>query len=648
MARQHIVVTFPPFLAPPPAPLDNGAKELVTSGFATANTYASEAFDRAASFLDEIVNIAEELDDLPPIDVEMQPIFSIITPYEPPVKPDSTELDPNFAVAPIEPTIEDVAPIDTGTAPILSAVPPAIDLDIPLPSDLSAVPPTAPDLTAVTIPDDPVVNLPDVPTLLGISIPSAPTVTLPDFTAVMPIEPTDSSITPFSFTEPAYGDALLDAVKARLYAFVNGESTGLEPDVENAIWDRARDREYQTARTGIDEISVGFAARGFTMPQGAMLTALSNAYQNLRNKVSGLSRDIMIKQAELEQENRKAAFVNAINLEGQLLTYSNNIANRAFEVAKFASEVGVSILNARVALFNASVQAYVANVTAYKARIEAELAKLEIFKAELEGQKLIGELNLQNVQIYKERVNAALAEIEIFKAKLSAVELVTKVDTNRIEAFKGMVSAYGEQVRAKASEYDMYATRVKAEASKVDIYRSQVDAYTSEVTAFATLIKSKIEQQAAEIKYKQEAPIELFKAKIAAYGEQIKAEASRLESLASIYESEIKSYSAEIDGEAKRVGAETDAYKAEVEYKTKEATLRMEEARMNLATLQQSIQLLLEAIKGGSSVAAQLAASAMSAVNLSASVSDSNSKSAGIQHSNQTEWRSDVTVVNDE
>lgn len=648
MARQDWIISFPPNQNPPPPPADNGAQDLVQSGFSTANSYASEAYDKASAFLDDIVGIADNLGQLPPIDVDMQPVFATISPYEAPVKPDATTLDPNFAVAPTEPTISDVAPLDIGNAPNFTAVMPAIDTNIPLPADLSATVPTAPDLTPIAIPADPNVVLPDVPTLLGINIPTAPSIELPEFVAVLPDAPSDASVVPFSFTEPAYGDTLLDAVKARLYAFVNGDSTGIDPDVEAAIWDRARDREYQTGQTGVEEISRGFASKGFTQPQGAMLTRLSAAYQGIRNKVSGFSRDVAIKQADLEQENRKAAFTNTIQLEGQLLTYSNNIANRAFEVAKFASEVGITLFNARVAMYNANIQAYVATATVFKARLEAELAKLEIFKTELEGQKLIGELNLQNVQIYKERVSAALAEIEVFKAKLSAVELVTKVDANRIEAFKSTVGAYGEQVRAKASEYDMFATRVKAEASKVDIYRSQADAYRSEVDGFVAITKSKIEQQAAEIKYKQEAPIELFKARIAAYGEAIRAEASRLEGLTSIYESEIKGYSAEIDGESKRVEAETDAYKAEVEYKVKEASLRMEEARLNLATIQQSIQLLLEAIKGGSTVAAQLAASAMSAVNLSASVSDSNSNSAGITNSNQSQWDTEIAVFNAE
>lgn len=634
---------------PPVQPLffdDNGAQALVEQGFTTATNYASSAYDKASGFLDSIIGVANNLKTLPVIDVNMLPIFTVINPYQSPVVPSDVTLNPSFPAGPAEPTIGAVTTLSVGNTPIFTAVSPVIDTNIPVPSNLSVTSPTAPDLTAIAIPDNPGVTLPSVPSLLGINIPDAPTIVAPLFTALSPIAPTDASIVPFAFTEQTYVDTLLDSVKKRLKAFVDGDSTGLDPAVEQAIFDRGMDREIQIGQTGVEEIIKSYAGKGFTMPQGAMTLAMNRAMQTVRDKISGLSRDVMIKQADLEQSNRQEAFKNAITLEGQLLTFSNSIANRAFEVAKFASEVGITMFNARIAAFAAQVQAYLAEATIFKTRLEGELAKLEVFKAQIEGQKLIGEVNLQNVQIYKTQVDAAISVIEIFKARIAAVELLTKVDGNRIEAYKSTVAAYGEQVKAKAAEYDMYATRVKAEASKVEIYKSQADAYKSEVDGFVAITNSKIQQQAAEIKYKQEAPIELFKARVSAYSQQVSAEASRLQSLTGIYESKVRAYGAQIDGESKRVGAETDTYKAEVEYKVKEATLRIEEARTNLSTLQQSVQLLLEAMRSGSTVAAQLAASAMSAVNLSANVSDSSSTSASASNSNQSQWNSEIAVYN--
>jgi hypothetical protein len=100
----------------------------------------------------------------------------------------------------------------------------------------------------------------------------------------------------------------------------------------------------------------------------------------------GTSREIMIKQAELEQSNVHHALDASIQLEGQLISYSNQVEQRVFDSCKYATEAGISIYNARVQAYAAFVDAFKARIAIYEATIRGELAKVEAYKAQMEAE----------------------------------------------------------------------------------------------------------------------------------------------------------------------------------------------------------------------------------------------------------------------
>lgn len=618
----------------PPPPQSTGASELVTDGFDSAQKYANAAFSAATSFLNQLNQAAANLQSIPSVDVDLTPIDFTVSPYVAPVPPTTPgDLELNLPAVPADPTLTPVALLDVGAAPQFTSVPPDIDFSFPAPTPLTTSAPLPPTLPDVIVPGAPTITLPSVPSLLGIDVPVAPLLNLPTFTAVLP----DSPLAPdfiFAFSEPEYTSQLLTDLRAQLDIWVNGASTGLDPLVEQAIWERGRARENTALSRKIMESVRSFAQRGFTKPPGALALEISSAMQDSQNTLSDQSRDVMIKQADLEQSNRRFAFDQAWKVEEGLITYQNQIAQRSFEVARFTQQIGIDIYQAKVQAFAAMVQAYSAQVEAFKASLQAELAKLDIYKTELEGQKLIGDLNLQQVEIYKAQLQGVQTTIDVFKAQVDAANVHAQVNKTLIEGYAATVGAYAETVRAKAAEYQGYATQVQAQVSKIEVYKAQADAYNSQVQGFRATVDAGVAAKNVEIRIGQEVPLDLFKTRTEVYRTQVSAESERVGAVVKGFEAQTEVFSAEVQGETSRVNAQVNTYRAEVDATVAESNLRIEAARTNVQTLIQQTNLLIESIKGGAQVAAQLAAASLSSVNLSAQIGDHTAYNVGFSNSN--------------
>ena len=595
----------------PPPPQSTGAAALVTQGFDTAQTYATTAFNEATAFLTRISTATLPLLNMAPVDGTLTPISQILAQFNVPTPPTApTNLALNLPSAPAQPTLTPVAGINVSSAPEFTAVPPLIDLSFGPPGPLTATPPTAPTLPAVALPTEPAFTLPPVPSLIGITVPVAPLLNLPTFTGVLP----DSPLAPayiFSFSEPSYIDQLLTDLKTQLDAWVNGVSTGLAPAVEQAIWDRDRAREIVASQRKIGESIRTFAMRGFTKPPGALSLDIQQALQDSQGVVSAASRDIMVKQADLEQSNRHFAFETAWKVEEGLITYQNQIAQRSFEAAKFAQQVGIDIFHEVVARYTADIQAYAAQVEVYKAEIQAQLSLLDIYKAEIEAQRLIGEINMEQVEIYKAQVSAAQAIVEMFRTEVEAANTEALLNKTQIDAFAAQVGAYAEQVRAKAAEYDMYATHVKAEVSKIDVFTAQAQAYDAQVNGFKATVDALVSAKNIEMDVSQRLPIDVFKALTDVYRVQVGAEVDRVDAINKTYATAGEVFAQEMS-----------AIKSEADVAVAATNMRIEAAKANVQLITEQVTLLVEAIKGGAQVAAQIAAAALSAVNLSGQIGD--------------------------
>ncbi|RRD41620.1 hypothetical protein EII18_08400 [Comamonadaceae bacterium OH3737_COT-264] len=503
--------------------------------------------------------------------------------------------------------------------------------------------PDAPELPTLQIPDKPGLDLPEAPGRpevdAELQIPQAPMVELPQLESLRDIPdfafdslpdfegeaPTMDLAAPnvfINWAEPEYASELLDDLMAWVRRYMEG-GTGLPAAVEDALFGRARDRISAETRRAVQEAVSAFAARGFSMPPGMLAKQINAAQEQGRVQAAELNRDILIEATKWEIENIRFAVTQGIALEQLLQNIYENASKRMFEVARFGAEAQITLFNAQVGLFNAQLQAYNALQQTFRIKLDAALARLEVWKTHAQS---VQAHNQNAVEVFKSKFIAVQQAVEVFKGLMEAAKTKVGLIESQFQAYRADVQAYAERLGAEKVKFDAYESQIKGETAKAGMFEAQSRAWANTVQAIANK---------AEIKIK---------------AKQLQMEGAR--TLLGQYEAAMRGWGVKVDAELKRSQqavqtfmAEVDGWKAGAGVNTAQAEMLARfadmQARTNISYAQAQIseysaksqhaintaQIAVESAKAMGAYSAQMAAGAMSAVNISAGISGSGSQS---------------------
>jgi hypothetical protein len=228
-----------------------------------------------------------------------------------------------------------------------------------------------------------------------------------------------------TFNDADFSSQLLSDLLSNLDQWVTGAFTGLPPAIEQAIWDRDRARETVATGKKIKEVVSQFAIRGFTKPPGALAVAVMEAEQEAQNNIVAQSRDVAIKQADLQQSNRRFAFETAAKIEEALINYQTQKMGRALELARTIPTLTAQIYSAQASIYGADVSQFSARLQAETAKYRGDVdAKIATANLRVEAAKANMQALIEKVRVAVEAVRAA-AQIssQLAAAALSAVNL---------------------------------------------------------------------------------------------------------------------------------------------------------------------------------------------------------------------------------
>jgi hypothetical protein len=138
--------------------------------------------------------------------------------------------------------------------------------------------------------------------------------------------------------------------------------TGMNPQVEDMIWQRDRARVLgDSARQEAEAVS-SFAARGFPLPPGAMAAALERIREDGYDKIAQASRDVAIKQADIEIENVRFAVEQAIQLYSSLMAALGDFIKAMVSSAQMSSQLIPSVTDSQSKLISAASEYYRARI----------------------------------------------------------------------------------------------------------------------------------------------------------------------------------------------------------------------------------------------------------------------------------------------
>lgn len=644
-----------------------GPAELVTQRFNDAVNYANAAKTEASTFLAALNGL-----------VYTPPTISVTW---------STIAPPSLPALPAQPTLPDIEFAGPAAPTEFSLPAPTITIDeftevaptttFPdAPTVTYGVAPTVPTVADVELPSAPTVTSPSTPTLATISLPSAPSISLPAAPSYLALNtPTFGGVdlneaflekletipeltlvapTPYSYSVgPEYASALLDNIKAKLNERIAG-GTGLDPAIEQAIWDRGRDRETKIWQANEDEILRSTEALGFQLPPGVVAAQIREAQQTYAQKLSELSRDVSIKQAELEQENLKQTIDAGINLEAKLIDYSVQLERIAFDSARELASNTIAAYNSQVEKFRAVLTGYqtyaqayqtiisgqMAKVEAYKAQISAEQTKadmnrtladqykteveatgaaVDVFRAQMEGERAKADVNRSLVEQYRVEVEATMASVEIYKAQLAGARTLVEIEQAKIGAAGERIRAYIAQVNAETAKVEGYKAQVDAEATKVETYRVKASAFAAKVGAQAEAARLELGRYEALARAKS--------SEWDGYRARVEAERARITALGMQSGSLLDGYKAAATAIEASAGMHTRIWEGQIKNYEASQQIAIQAAKINGDNLIQANNARLDAAKVGAQVYAQLAASAYAGISANAGITGAGSES---------------------
>ena len=473
------------------------------------------------------------------------------------------------------------------------------------------------------------VNLPTAPTLMSLDTITFDDFIIPDFEGVAPTL-TLATPTVTNYVEgAAYASDLLDdLVDSLSSALTSGSDTGLDAATQQAMWDAASEREFRAQADALADLD-RMGELGYAFPPGVWLDARLKVQTETDYTRTGLSRDIMVKQAELRLENVMKSRDLALTLEGKWIDYTNQVHQRAFDFAKYQTEASVQVYNAQVQAFVAQIEGFKATIAVYDAYIRGVEARVAVLKAHVEFETAKVQINTALVEQYKAQIEAAMSVLEIAKVQVEIIQTQANVEKTKVDIYGAQVQAFVATVNAYTAEVEGYKANAQAQATIEGVFKTQVDAYSAQVQAAGTKATALVEGYKAQVQ-SYESKLDGYKAQLSAMVEQARAGSEYNQASAAAYVAEVQATAAYNDVLVKTWQAILNEQMQIAQVEAKVA-----EANGQLAISQRATS--IEAIKGATQVMGQLGAAALGAIHWANSaqwsVSDSISSSSSTSNS---------------
>jgi hypothetical protein len=273
-----------------------------------------------------------------------------------------------------------------------------------------------------------------------------------DLSALEPAELPAEIATAISWIEQPHNAELYSILLTRILNDLQNGATGLNPIVEQEIYDRALARQVIADTKAEQEIFDSFASRGFPLPPGALAGRLQEQVNESARMMLEVNGKILIEQADLAQKNSQFVIQVAKDLEAVLRDFTNKVNDRSLDYEKAVAANVITI--------------YAENIKAYIAAAEANKMYVEV---QVENLKAIVEYNKGLVASYaaeaeafgavidgKSKKNSAITDV--YKSEIAGYEVESRVLTENqkaiIEGYKLKIQNAQAELSAAIAEVD--------------------------------------------------------------------------------------------------------------------------------------------------------------------------------------------------
>lgn len=466
------------------------------------------------------------------------------------------------------------------------------------------------------------------PILRPINLPTAPTLALDSivFEGVRPVfDATPPDANDFVFENGIYDPVLLNQTKAKILEMFDGQS-GLPAAVEDALFERAREREMELGERDVQQVRDTDGVRGNKYPSGPLQARIYRTRRDASAKVSQLNRDQFIEHWRIQIEQLRAALSNAIALEDVWSRIFLAGENNRLQAVQIKLNLALQVFNAYVTRFNAQISLYEADARVFVERFNAEQIKVQAYAEQLRAQSLIGDLNEQDVRIFAERVRALQVNADVYRAKVEGYKAFFDAINSKVEVYRAQLES--NRVLADIYEGDVraYGESIRAQASRDDRFRTKAEIYGTNVEAWSRKVESLYKDQDRQFK-NAELTRDVFVANTERVRGFVDGEARRISALTDKYQALAAEVGAKSEAERSRFTLMLSVAQAKIARMQAAAEILLKNGEINIQAGLTAENLMLRGRETAATLLAQLSAGFTSAANVNASISDSSSSS---------------------
>lgn len=257
----------------------------------------------------------------------------------------------------------------------------------------------------------------------------------------------------FMFSEEDFRtDNDLDALlKSIIETEIRRGGEGYSEAAEDAAYEKDGERREIARQEAIDAALDEQATRGFSMPQGFHLEAVTVINEKFRLDDRTRSKDIMIAQSKLSLDNKWRAIDAGISYNQIVIAFYDAMAQRALDAALAVSRIALDAIKYRVAA----------------ALKQVELAKAEI-GAVADGRRADIERYAAGIQLLSGKINGLLSQA---KGYISAYRTDGQIFGSGIEAAaRQSRAAQGENLLALETQQANIITGISAAKNALRSY----------------------------------------------------------------------------------------------------------------------------------------------------------------------------------
>jgi hypothetical protein len=444
-------------------------------------------------------------------------------------------------------------------------------------------------------------------------------VTIADFGDAIPAYTLSVPDVEFSYVEPIYSSALKDALGTKLLSDVENGGTGLSEEVEDAIWERTRERDNKDYNDAKDKLDSAWSGKNFSLPDGVLTELRQDLITDDRNQRIERSRDILIKQAELAQANTHFAITSSLSLEQLELNHSHEVANRALEAAKSVVQFAISFHNLKIADYNIQLERAKIQAVEQGSRLEAEKLRLETYRVqmlEVQAKSGLDKDRLAGYNLDLERYNNLL---KLFSAEQGAVATALGIEGLKIDFYKENINDHKARLDAQRNQALLFEAQTKGELGKIQVYVAELDAEKTRVGTLVAQGNLEIAKLESNVKL-QDLELRAMLGNIEAYKATVSVANIELSQEAIMYGHDVDKFRAEVsrDAASLNIGVETLIKGRALDLQN--TNIRLENAKANLSALLSTANLRLEAAKGIAGAYTSITSAVMSGFSSIASI----------------------------